>query len=417
MRRREKRLLDEVVGYYLASGDFNGLYVRPGSTSRSRQKATRELVGSEYLQVVTEADYLNPHIRPWASKRTVEDQLADVDQAADGWGYCLYPTPRAMEGRPEVGRWPNEPYRTRMASGAGSLDLAYFSVDVIEHYRNDPRYHFDSGDFEVHLGIGDDAYLDPDEDDRDKIASMRVGFAYDRETIRAEQVTRLTCTFLCDLDDLTPEHQQRWRSYEVEPNATTEPHPVWWAMQMGNWPDGFGPFDRILREISAVNEIFELICGESLFSANPRPREWGWVLRPSTQEWHQFLLSTDKLLSESLRHAALSAVGVPRQIDDGIDAGSIARLRWYLENSTPTSDDFVENIVEPLQRVRRERQKPAHTLVVPTSDAKLTAMQRDLLHDVASALHMLRQVLALHPSARDVWSPPDYLDEGPDYLV
>ena len=91
MRRRERRLLDEVVSYYLASGDFNGLYVRPGSTSRSRQKATRELVGSEYLQVVTEADYLNPHIRPWASKRTVEDQLADVDQAADGWGYSNPP--------------------------------------------------------------------------------------------------------------------------------------------------------------------------------------------------------------------------------------------------------------------------------------------------------------------------------------
>ena len=72
-------------------------------------------------------------------------------------------------------------------------------------------------------------------------------------------------------------------------------------------------------------------------------------------------------------------------------------------------------IVTPLKRVRKERQKPAHALVVAATDATLTAQQRDLLSDVGGALHLLREVLAMHPDAGG-WDVPTYLTET-GYLI
>jgi hypothetical protein len=57
----------------------------------------------------------------------------------------------------------------------------------------------------------------------------------------------------------------------------------------------------------------------------------------------------------------------------------------------------VEQVLKPLKEVRKERQKPAHALVVAATDATITAQQRDLLNNIAGALHLLRQLLQQHP--------------------
>lgn len=66
--------------------------------------------------------------------------------------------------------------------------------------------------------------------------------------------------------------------------------------------------------------------------------------------------------------------------------------------------------MEPLRRVRQERQKPAHTITDSTSDAEVTSRQRDLLSDLAQSLHLIREMLMTHPANRD-WSPPEWLTE------
>ena len=177
-----------IVDRYIESGDFNGLYVRSGLLRTRQIKHLHRLVTDGLVQVVGDQDYPNFHIRPWASRRSIEEQLLDIASIESGGEFCLYPTPKAMLGRSEVESWPDEPYRRRLGEGHAALDLAYFTVDVIEQYRNDPRYHYWFGDVEVHFGIGDEAYLNEEERESDKIPSLRVGFAYDTTTIQSEQV-------------------------------------------------------------------------------------------------------------------------------------------------------------------------------------------------------------------------------------
>jgi hypothetical protein len=296
-----------------------------------------------------------------------------------------------------------------MAEGAGWLELVFFDLDVIEHYRNDPRYHFTFSDFEVSFGVGDDAFLDEAEPERDKISSMRCGFAYDRDALKSDGVRRYLCSFYKDLADLTPEHQRRWESYEVRDAATIAPHPVWWTMMMGHWPDGFGPFDKILFEIDAINDVFTRIYGQSLFRTTARPREWGWLLRSSSSAWYEFVLTTDKLLSENIRHDALDAARVVRRSVDDVPLGSLVRLERFLADVAHVNADDARSALKPLREIRSERQKPAHSVTAPKSDASAVARQRDILGDIGDFLESLRRLLASHPDASG-WEPPDHLD-------
>lgn len=408
------KLQEAVINQYLQSSDFNGLTIEAALRDFEVRDIT-DLITIGTIEVVGPEDFLNPHIRPWATRRPRDEQARMVAEWAGSTVLCLYPTSLALETVEASRAWPNEPFRSRLALGAGTLDLAYFETDVIEQYRNDPRYHFWISDFEVHFGIGDDAYLDQEQRQRDKIPSLRVGFAYDGSSIRSAHVRRFACAFLGDLRRLTPEHQQRWNTYEIAKEEDIAPHPVWWSMQMGNWSDAIGPFARVRYEIEAINEVFQLITGEGLFREQEAPREWGWLLRASTQEWHSFLLMTDKLISERIRHDALTAAGVNRQTDEGTDAGSLTRLGWYLTGATPLQPQQVTAMLKPLHGLRKMRQKPAHKVVDPIHDSDLVATQRDLMSALGNALFSLREVLAHHPRARG-WAPSDALT-GTNYLL
>jgi hypothetical protein len=85
--------------------------------------------------------------------------------------------------------------------------------------------------------------------------------------------------------------------------------------------------------MAAINQLFQIAYGVELFRSMERPREWGWVLRPSTNEWQHLVHTTDKLLSENLNQKALDAVEARTVNDDGSALGrstgsaSISRTR------------------------------------------------------------------------------------------
>lgn len=106
-------------------------------------------------------------------------------------------------------------------------------------------------------------------------------------------------------------HQQRWHTYEVQDSEDLKPHPIWIAQQMGEWIDGLGPFECLLLELRSWNELHRNAFGVDLLKTTERPREFGWILRPSQHEFDAFIQHLDKLLSENLRHAALDKAGAP----------------------------------------------------------------------------------------------------------
>ena len=244
--------------------------------------------------------------------------------------------------------------------------------------------------------------------------AIECGYAYDhRVDYRGDEpIRRYWCAFLHDLVSLPARHQTRLSTFERD-GADLVPHPEWWDREIGGrWTDTIGPFTKILWELKAINDVWTIAFGTPLFTSVERPRAWGWVLRPTTGAWNEFILLTDKLLSDNLQHKGLDAAGAP-----GTDAadnrlGSLSRLQeLFLKVSSTTTVDNVRYVLQPLREVRKERQSPAHRIEDTTSDANIVNRQRDLLRDVADSLHGIRVFVQSHPEVRgSEWKPPAFID-------
>lgn len=402
------------MAYYLGSGDFNGL--RVGSEDRSWRRAAQTLVRRGSVEVIGEADYPNPSIRPWPSRRSRERQLKDLNDAFEGenWGVCLYPTAVILQDVPEANVYGNEPYRQRLALGAGRLELAYFRLDVLESYRNDPMFSFSFGDSGVQTAISDDAYLAPGTPEHEKVLLHYLGFAYAGFTGPGGPIKRCICGFLGDLSKLSSIHQQRWKTYELS-DGDFQPHPLWWSAMMGHWPDGRGPFETLLYELEVWNELHERAFGERLLRTTERPREFGWILRPSQREFDDFVQQLDKLLSENLRHEAFDAAGVRRSEPKGQPLGTLKRLDLFLEMAA-VDGEARKAVLRPLRDIRSARAKPAHFLRENVNDEALVRRQAEILGEVSQSVGELRRFWQTHPRNRD-WSEDPHLRDLKRYWL
>jgi hypothetical protein len=161
--------------------------------------------------------------------------------------------------------------------------------------------------------------------------------------------------------------------------------------------------------MDAINQLFSAAFGQLLLRTTDRPERFSWVLRPSTAEWDEFVLTLDKLLGENLVGKALSAARVPTDLS-GARLGTISRLRWFLDHKANLPNDYVTEIVSPWREVRAARQSPAHKLRTNVTDLTLVRKQSGVLSDVAESLHRIRHVLASHHANRD-WRAPEHLDD------
>jgi hypothetical protein len=401
---------------YLDSRDFNGLHLY-GSAVPGAREAAISLVSEGKIQVVSGADYMNIHIRPWPSKRTVDSQLDDLRRLdTEQYGICLYPTAAGMKGVRLPRRLTDRPFQVAMARGRGTLELAFFNLDVLEQYRNDARYMFSFGDAGAYMSIHADAYEDDQEPEHDKVSLSHIGFAYDLDGFDVDDlnspIVRRVAAFYCDLAKLSPEHQQRWRTYQV-PDAKLRPHPLWWGSQMGRWPDGIGPIERLFVELAAINELTARAFNQPLFASTDRPNDLGWLLRPSQREWDEFVLQMDKALSENLQHALFNKANVPKRDKDDQVLGTLSRLELFM-TQYGISNEVAKDALEPLREVRRARQAPAHKLRQNINDRTFVHRQLSLLWDINDTLVGMRDWLATHPANRD-WVHPN--DDLKDYRM
>lgn len=398
-------LLAEVIDRYLGSRGFNGFFMRAGDP---RGVAAETLTRKRLVEVVGEDDFPNPHIRPWESRRSIDEQVVSLAAALanENHGVCLYPTSTALADREEVRALADQPYTQRLAAGAGQLDIAFFRTDVLESYRNDPRFTFRFDDFGARASVSEKVYEDINEPAADKV-SVTLGFAYRQPLERDAPIVRFVAAFLRDVARLSPEHQRRWETYEVA-GEDINPHPIWLAEAMGEWIDRIGPFDAMFAELAALDELYERAFGMPLLRTTERPDDFGWILRPSQREFDDFIQTLDKLLSDNMRHDAFDAAGIPSVDETGRQLGTLNRLDRLLERAR-VPEDQRKAVLKPLREIRSARSKPAHALRQNVGDETFIRRQAEILQQVTQSIEALRRFWQKHPRNRD-WLSPDELE-------
>jgi hypothetical protein len=408
------QIVNSVVTHYLKSRDFNGL---PYSLLLDSLKIDEgalntwlaQLLQEEQIEIVYGDDHPNPHIKAFSGidKMQQISKLNNKDLLAHA---CIYPHNNVLKTIPEISiDYADRPYSKALALGAGALDFRAFDLSVLEIYRNDPRYHYGSNDISGRLSVTDKHYSSEDMSPSDKALLQTFGFCYN------DNLDRAVAVFLRYLSDLTPEHQQIWKSKEL--SGEYKLHPDYYRNSiLGQWGTRISIFDAFIMELDIVNKMCSIMGKPPLFKTtfiNARPREFGFLLRPTLGEFNSFVHLLDKIMSDNLNKEFFKgdvALETETERADGkivvSQKGTIQLLEdWIKKFFRPQNPEDLDQMLQTFKEVRKLRQKPAHSVKENEFDQKYFKEQRTLVINAYDAVRTIRLVLANHPAVEA--NPPD----------
>lgn len=411
-------LLSAVTTYYLDSGDFNGmslagLVAEHDAEWGQIQEALVSLIDEELIGIVYPQDDINPHILRvgFAPK---EKQIARLEAADEPHHSCIYPRPTHLKAVVDAARYAGKPYKLCLALGEPQLAFRSFDLSTLEYYRNDPRYIYQNNDVDGYISIVDNPGRMAE---HDQVLLETFGFSYD------EDFNRAVAVFLRYLARLSPEHQRIWQVKELVGDYAL--HPDYYDQSLyGNWGQGISVFTAFLAELHLINQMAAAMGRGRLFREDfggegDRPPKFTFLVRPTLEEFNDFALLLDKLLSDNIDKAFFKGE-VPEEEERERKDGKIeVRQKGTLQ----ILDDWVrkhyrlpdwkpwDEAIAALRKVRRLRQKPAHAVNENVFDQKYFKEQRELIAEAQSAVNVVRHLLAKHPLVKKAGIEiPDWLN-------
>ena len=417
-------VLTVVTDYYLNSGDFNGISAGELADAFNVDWLTlrsplQDLIAEGRVGALFADTAHNTHI----IRLGFEAEEVQIGKLAttDLFHTCIYPRPLHLREVVELVKYWTEPYELCLALGEPQLAYRAFDLSVLEAYRNDPRYHYLTNDIRGQIYIKTESAESPQFPESDKILLETFGFAYD------DDLNRAVAVFLRYLAILTPEHQQIWKAKEV--SGTYRLHTDYYRTAIvGDLPEGNSIFTALLRELALLNRIADGMGRSPLFheDGSHKPRHLGFLVRPTLEEFNNFVLTLDKLLSDNIRREFF-ADDVPFESEtvrnDGKiivqQKGSLQILNeWITDVFGNLDPDSWQPAYEALRKVRRLRQKPAHALDENVFDQQYFKAQRDLIVEAYKAVRTLRELLGTHPlvMAANI-KVPTWIQEGKIWTI
>jgi hypothetical protein len=407
-------LLDRITSFYLNSRDFNGLPVRdldiPTETLRPFVKT---LVESGLASINFGDIHPNPHVQA-LDPEPPEQQLAKLE-SPEFAGACLYPTPAHLRTVVDPATYQDRPFTLRLALGEPQLRPCFFDLTVLEIYRNDPRYHYDTDDISGHISVKSQHYETGDLASSDEVLLQTFGFAYDAAFNRA------VATYLWYLSQLSPEHQRIWEAKRL--SGDYELHPDYHRQTMGHWAERVSIFSAFTEELFHINELSQLMRRPPLFREDyredKRPRTFAFLIRPTLKEFNDFVHLLDKMLSDNINldffQDDVSRTEEITRPDGRVEVrpkGSIRVLEeWITGLFHPKDPKPMAELFATLRRVRKLRQQPAHAVKEDVFDQQYFKDQRGVMLEAYKAVRTLRHILENHPAGRG-YQVPDWLRKG-----
>ena len=419
----EEKLLNKITDFYVNSRDFNGLPARPDllpeveSDYEGFMQCLRSLIKQEKVSFCVGG---NPHIKAFQepSGEKQLEILADYD-VRDG---CLYPNTSHLKTIVDQNEWRDRPFTQRLKLGEPQLGFHSFDLSVLETYRNDPRYHYKCNDVSGYICVKSSAEAEKMRE-ADQILLETFGFSYN------DNMDRAVAVFTRYLHDLSSQHQQIWYAKMLPDDAKYKLHPDYFrSSYLGEFFERESVFDALLSEQHHINKMSELMGRPHLFRKEyeheEKPAGFGFLIRPTKKEFHDFVMLLDKIISENINMDFFMGEIEPLQeeIRDGktimTSKGSIQILREWFQQTIRVREDgrqAIEKMIATFREIRKLRQRPAHAVDDNHFDQKYFKEQRALMQDAYIAIRDIRLFFANHPAVKG-YELPRYLKEGMIWL-
>jgi hypothetical protein len=410
-------IVKKATDHYLSSGDFNGLPVRilftDGAQREAVRSALKRLVEGDRITLEFGLAHPNPHIKAFTPESSGIAQLEELAKG-DLQHACAYPTPSVLAKVIKRGASQDRPFTRRLMLGEAQLEFHAFDLSVLEFYRNDPRYDYETDDIHGEICIRD-VYTDSDEmEERDRVFLQTFGFGYD------DSLNRAVVVFTRYLHGLSPEHQQIWNAKRLK--GRYKLHPDYYRTTiLGEWGTKLSIFLAFTEELKHINAMTELMGRPPLFRNDfeVRPKGFSFLVRPTTKEYNDFVLLLDHMMSDNINkdffQGAIELETESARSDGKIivtPKGTIQLLeQWFQKVMRFNDPQPFKDMVAAFRKVRKLRQSPAHKAEDSSFDQQLFKDQRMLIIEAYSAVRTIRLMLANHPSVRD-YKVPELLCKG-----
>jgi hypothetical protein len=417
----KKTLLDRILAQYrerVERRTFTGIKLQEidqGIDGGSLRAALIELTRERTIDIISSQTQLNPHIKR-LPPRSIEMQLEKLD-IGERYHTCIYPTPTLIAAEFDLKALNDLPFLKQLALGQPQLEPAFFEVGVIDRYRQDPRYSFKFSEYTGTVSMKSESEKTGSIPERDQVSIQTFGLGMDNSH------NPVVCVFLRYLAQLSAEHQRHWQTYLAQSSALMHENYYKPTILGQVWENNSG-ISALRFGIASVNRICSEIWNAPLF-INDVPEHVHYNLspfmRPTKSDYLSFAHELDKILSENINtkffEGKVARYSVEHHADGTLERkpkGTITLLdEWLFANVTDEADldELRREIIEPLRKVRRERQPIAHSIIQNEFDVKYTDRRRTLLRDAAFAVGNIFFILRSFPKAPEI-RMPKWFEEG-----
>lgn len=323
---RDTKIKDELLATitekYLSSEEFNGYPLGRIDLPRDELDGLLgELIEDGVISLNFATYHPNPHVKAYPPE-PVPDQLRKLSELDDLTHLTAYPEPVHLEQVISGDDYTGRPYTLALALGGGELMPRFFDLSVLETYRNDPRYFYETDDTSGRISVTNEFYESEHLQEADRVVLDTFGFGYNKELQRA------VCVFPRYLSRLTPEHQRIWAAKELAGDYSM--HPAYRASAiLGQFPEKVSIFEAFTEELDQLQKMSVAAGLPPLvrrnFQEGGKPSNFGFLIRPTLKELQDFHATLDKMMGENLNKQFFETFGLSSERDIPVP---MARLRF-----------------------------------------------------------------------------------------
>ena len=430
-----KKVEDLVFSFFCESSDFNGIPLRNISQEldlgyEHSIDLVKNLIKGGLLMVQSST---NPHIIGF-THHTVDPQLEileyakSVKVAKQSFGnfeiiteqteypICVYPTKEYLKEHRDVSEYGYAKYKIELALAEPQLSFRFFETDALERYSNDPRFDFEFYDFSGSISCKYDEFGNTILREEDQIFLKSFGLGFESGS------NRVIAVLLCDLGRLSSEHQVFWSTKEVSSSECKVLEDYYDNIIRGNWITSRSVFSALIDEINAIYKLTISIFGEPLFrkelEGDNKPKNFTFFFSPTSKNYYEFIILLDKFLSENINKSFFEGkvdLEERKPVDEStferIQKGTLRLLEEWIIKVFRYSDESIPiEILKPLKKVRKERQKPAHKVIDNNYDPSFIDLQTKIMEECYLSVSSIRRNLQTHPRAKGV-DLDDWIDQ------
>lgn len=415
----KNNILLEIKDYYLKSSEFNGYPIRNFLEKFKLSEVKRNEILIELIQknlISLNFGDLHPNAYIKAFPEEIPDIQIEKLDSVQNIHICAYPTSNYMNQVLDVTTYIDKPFTRKLALGEPQFSFETFELSILEFYRNDPRYSYYNNDISGQICIHDKYYENDLIKNSDAIFLETFGFAHNNKGIRVVAV------YLRYLSPLSSEHQNIWWAKRII-NEKYQIHPDYLKITNGNWDLGVSIYSAFLLEIEEINKLCKMMNRSTLFikefSEEERPKEFGYLIRPTLNEFNNFILTLDKLISENINRKFFRNDVLFHSVEKDNEGkeynkekGTINILEdWLSKLFRNRQDKPYADFIKTFKEIRKLRQSPAHKLDDNIFDYKYIEQQKNIIERAYRGLQALRIILSSNPKCKD-YKPLEELESG-----